>query len=104
MKFQKLKTEGSSEALGIRRNDYIASIRSDISELTTELSNYQELKRQCLELIRYCSDNKLRKCKKVAKRELKLLNKKHDFQLRHKKRLEGLLAMAYECVPGARRE
>ena len=90
--------------LGIRRNDYIAAIRSDISELTIDLNNYQELKRQCLELIQYCKLNKLRDFKKVAKMELKLLDNKHAWQLKHKKRLEKLLYKAEKSAPGAKEE
>lgn len=90
-------------ALGIRRNDYIAAIRSDISELNAEIASYQELKRQALELIQYCSDNKLRRFKKVAKLELKTLDEKHKFHLKYKKHLEKLLYMAEKYAPGNER-
>lgn len=92
-----------STALGIRRNDYIAAIRSDISELNAEIASYQELKRQALDLIQYCSDNKLRRFKKVAKLELKTLDEKHNWHLKHKKRLEKLLYMAEKYAPGNER-
>lgn len=92
-----------STAIGIRRNDYIAAIRSDISELNAEIASYQELKMQALNLIQYCSDNKLRRFKKVAKLELKALDAKHDWHLRHKKKLEKLLYMAEKYAPGTER-
>ena len=104
MTFKEFKTEGTSEALGIRRNDYIAAIRSDISELNIALNEYQSLKRQALDLIQYCKNNKLRKFKRVAKKELKLLDKKHKWHLRYKKQLEGLLVAADRYAPGAKRE
>lgn len=92
-----------STALGIRRNDYIAAIRSDISELNVEIASYQELKRQALDLIQYCSDNKLRKFKRVVKLELKTLDEKHKFHLNYKKHLEKLLYMAEKYAPGNER-
>lgn len=104
MIFQKLKTEGTSEVLGIRRNDYIASIRSDIADISAEINAYQDLKRQCYELIQYCKDNKLRKFCKVAKKELQILERKHKFHLKYKKELEDLLVKADRYAPGARRE
>lgn len=104
MKFQKFQTEGTSEALGIRRNDYIAAIRHDISEVTTSLGEYQELKKQAYELLQYCKDNKLRKFKKVVKKEIKILNRKNKWHKRYKKQLEELLVAADRYAPGAKRE
>ena len=104
LKTGKIRTEGSSESLGIRRNDYISAIRSDISDVKTNLANYQELKRQSLELIQYCKDNKLRGCLRVAKLELKLLDKKNRFELKRKKDLEKLLYKAEKYVSGSERQ
>lgn len=92
-----------SASLGIRRNDYIAAIRSDISELNAEIASYQELKMQALDLIQYCSANKLRRFKKVAKLELRTLDEKHNWHLKHKKRLEKLLYMAEKYAPSNER-
>lgn len=104
LKSGKIRTEGGENSLGIRRNDYIAAIRSDISDVKTTLAEYQELKRQALELIQYCKDNKLYKFKRVAKMELKLLDAKHKWHLRYKKKLEKLLYKAEKFAPGGTRQ
>lgn len=104
LKSGKIRTEGSSESLGLRRNDYISSIRSDISEVKTELANYGELRRQSIELIKYCKDNRLRTCLRAARMELKLLDKKHRFDLQRKRDLEKLLYKAEKAVYGNERQ
>jgi hypothetical protein len=86
--------------LDIRRNDYIASIRHDISELDLDLNMFETLKRQNLELIQYCKDNRLWRFKRVVKRELRLLISKDKWQRRRKKRLVKLLAKAEKYTPG----
>ena len=86
--------------MDIRRNDYIASIRHDISELDLDLNMFETLKRQNLELIQYCKDNKLWRFKRVVKRELRLLISKDKWQRRRRKKLEKLLAKAERYTPG----
>ena len=86
--------------MDIRRNDYIASIRHDISELDLDLNMFETLKRQSLELIQYCKDNKLWRFKRVVKRELRLLISKDKWQRRHRKKLEKLLVKAERYTPG----
>ena len=95
-------TEGFD--LSIRRNDYIAAIRSDITEVNVALGMYQDLKREAYELIAYCKENHLWRFRRVAKYELKLLNKKHRWQKRQLKRLQKLLYKAEKYTPGTRRE
>lgn len=90
--------------LGIRRNDYIASIRSDISDINIELQMYDTVRKQCLELIQYCKDNHLWRFKRVVKRECKLLEKRHKWQVRHKRELSKLLAAAEKHTPGEKNE
>lgn len=86
--------------MDIRRNDYIASIRHDISELDLDLNMFETLKRQSLELIQYCKDNRLWRFKRVVKRELRLLISKDKWQRKRKKRLVKLLAKAEKYTPG----
>lgn len=86
--------------MDIRRNDYIASIRHDISELDLDLNMFETLKSQSLELIQYCKDNRLWRFKRVVKRELRLLISKDKWQRRHRKKLEKLLAKAEKYTPG----
>ena len=86
--------------MDIRRNDYIASIRHDISELDLDLNMFETLKRQSLDLIQYCKDNRLWRFKRVVKRELRLLISKDKWQRRRRKKLEKLLAKAERYTPG----
>lgn len=86
--------------MNIRRNDYIAAIRHDISELNVELNMFETLKRQSLELIQYCKDNRLWRFKRVVKRDLRLLISKNKWQRKHKKKLTKLLVKAEKHTPG----
>lgn len=89
---------------GIRRNDYIASIRSDIADINIELQMFDTVSRQCEELIQYCKDNHLWKFKRVVKREYRLLLKRHKWQVKHKRELSKLLYLAERYTPGAKNE
>lgn len=89
--------------LDIRRNDYIAAIRHDITELRMSLDNYEALETQCTDLINLCAGWKLRKFRRVAKYEYKLLVKKHKWELKRLEELTKLLYLAEKYAPSAAR-
>lgn len=86
--------------LGIRRNDYIASIRFDIDELNRQLQEFPSLIAEGEDLVKYCKLNKLRHFKRVAKLEVKLLKKKQNYTKKHLKDLQKLLYKAEQYAPG----
>lgn len=88
----------------IRRNDYIASIRYDISEIDTELSMFDSLERQQKELIDYCKKNKLWRFRWTVQYELKLIRLKNRFNVRFRKKLIKLLSKAEKYTPGTGRQ
>lgn len=89
--------------LDIRRNDYIASIRADISETRMSIANYDALSTQCADLINLCAGWKLRKFRRVARYEYKLLRKKHKWEEKRLKELEHLLYLAERYAPTSKR-
>lgn len=88
----------------VRRNDYIASIRYDISEIDTELSMFDSLERQQKELIDYCKKNKLLRFKWTVQYELKLIRLRNRFNTRFRKKLIKLLSKAERYTPGRQTE
>ena len=84
----------------IQRQNYIAAIRSSISDVDLELRNRKSDIRQIEDLIEYCKANKLRKFKRVVKFELKLANKKAKWLEDYKKDLVKLLSKAERYAPG----
>lgn len=86
--------------IDIRRNDYIAAIRSSIQDVDIELRNIGSEMSQCLGLIEYCKRNKLRKFKRVVKKELNIVHKRKHWLECHKEDLVELLAMAEKYAPG----
>lgn len=89
--------------LDIRRNDYIASIRADISELRMSVAQFDALSTQCTDLINLCTGWKLRKFRRVAKYEYKLLCKRHKWEQKRLKEMEHLLYLAERYAPSAKR-
>lgn len=85
---------------GFRRNDYIASIRYDISEIDTELGLYPALRRQQVELIQQCKEAKRFRFGLVCKRELRLMDTRHKWLTNYRKKLVKLLARAEKHAPG----
>lgn len=86
--------------LGIRRNDYIASIQSDISDVKQDIESYDKLLEAANELLRYCKANKLRKFRRVVKLEMKIMKEKHKFHKRYLKHLMKLRYRAEQYAPG----
>lgn len=84
----------------IQRQNYIAAIRSSISDVDLELRNRKSDIQQIEDLIEYCKANKLRKFKRVVKFELKLANKKAKWLEDYKKDLVKLLSKAERYAPG----
>lgn len=85
---------------GFRRNDYIASIRSDIAEIDINISATERVIQDIIDLTETCKENKERKFVKVLKLDIK--NEKlyiKDLQ-RRKKRLSKLLYIAEKYTPG----
>ena len=89
--------------LDIRRNDYINAIRNDVNETKIAISDFDKLEQEAKDLIDYCKENKLRKFKRVAKLELKILRQKHRWHKRYLKRLRTLLYKAEVYAPPAKR-
>ena len=85
---------------GFRRNDYLASVRYDISEIDTELGRYPSLRRQQVELVQRCKDSKKFRFGLVCKYELKLMDARHKWLVKHRKKLVKLLAAAEKHAPG----
>lgn len=89
-------------SLGIRRNDYIAAIRSEMLEVQEKIASYSNDVQDAKDLIQYCKMNKLYKFKKVIKLELKTLKKKQKMNIQYEKHLQKLLYLAERYAPGTR--
>lgn len=89
--------------LDIRRNDYINAIRNDVNETKIAINDFALLENEAKDLILYCEANKLRKFKRVAKLELKILRQKHRWHKRYLRKLKKLLYKAEKYAPSARR-
>ena len=85
---------------GFRRNDYIASIRSDLTEIDISLSATGRIMDDIMALIQTCKENKDWKLMKVLKLDLK--NEKFYIKqlTTRKKKLQKLLYVAEKYVPG----
>lgn len=84
----------------IQRQNYIAAIRDSISEVDLELRNKNSDFEQVNDLIEYCRRNKLRKFKRVAKLEKRILERKMKFLEIHREELVKLLSKAERFAPG----
>lgn len=85
---------------GFRRNDYIASIRSDLTEIDISVSATGRIMDDIVSLIQTCKENKDWKLMRVLKLDLK--NEKFYIKqlMRRKKKLQKLLYVAEKYVPG----
>lgn len=85
---------------GFRRNDYIASIRSDLTEIDISVSATGRIMDDIMSLIQTCKENKDWKLMRVLKLDLK--NEKFYIKqlMRRKKKLQKLLYVAEKYVPG----
>lgn len=90
-----------AEAVIIRRNDYIASIKADISNMKQLIKTCDDEIEAANELLQMCYDNKtLRKFKKVVKYDLKCVTNEKKFYERNMKSLYKLLLKAEKYTPG----
>lgn len=96
------KKKKDNPVIDMRRNDYLASIMDSISEAKNEVAACKELEKQALDLMDYCKQNKLRKFKKVAQLELRLIQKKKKFFERYQGDLLVLYEKACTNTPGSR--
>lgn len=85
---------------GFRRNDYIASIRSDLTEIDISVSATGRIMDDIVSLIGTCKENRDWKLMRVLKLDLK--NEKFYIKqlMRRKKKLQKLLYVAEKYVPG----
>lgn len=86
--------------LGIRRNDYLAAIQSDILDVQQDIESYDKIVEEAENLLQYCKANKLRKFRTVAKLEMRILKRKHKWQKRYLKYLVKLRYKAEQYAPG----
>lgn len=90
-----------AEAVVIRRNDYIASIKADISNMKQLIKTCDDEIESANELLQMCRENKtLRKFKKVVKYDLKCVTKEKKFYEHNMKSLYKLLLKAEKYTPG----
>ena len=86
----------------IRRADYLASISHSIGEAKTHIEECKSSRKQALALIEYCKANKLRKFRRVAKLELRLIDDEQRFYEKQQEALLNLYSKAYNNAPGSR--
>ena len=90
------------EAVLIRRNDYLAAIRSDLSDVRNDISEYDGALKDSKELLSICKGSRaMRRMRRVLKAEIRILKWKHKLDIRHEKRLYKLLLKAEKYTPGS---
>lgn len=93
------------EAVDIRRNDYIASIKADISNMKQLIKTCDDEISSATELLDMCRENKkLRKFKRVVRYDLKCVTKEKKFYERNMKSLYKLLLKAEKYTPGSNQQ
>lgn len=94
-----------AESVLIRRNDYIASIKADISNMKQLIKTCDDEISSANALLDMCRENKtLRKFKKVVKYDLKCVTKEKKFYERNMKSLYKLLLKAEKYTPGSNQQ
>ena len=92
----------SSLLVDIRRADYLASITHSIGEAKAHIEECKASRKQAEDLIAYCKENGLRKFKRVAKMELRLILDEQKFYEKQQEALLRLYGKAYNNAPGSR--
>lgn len=92
----------SRECVIIRRNDYLAAIRSDLNAVRNDISEYDGALKESKELLLICKGSRaMRRMRRVLKAEIRILKWKHKYDIRHEKRLRKLLFKAEKYTPGS---
>lgn len=90
------------ELIVVRRNDYLAAIRDDLSDVQHDISLYDDSLKNGEATIDLCKNNRsMKKFKRVVKLEIRILKWKYKMDLKYQKKLLKLLGKAEKYTPGS---